>query len=74
MRRPDDVFDREEEWDALARFASVPEPGALLGIVSGRRRQGKTYLLQALAEATGGLHHEAVEASRAESLRRIGAD
>jgi AAA+ ATPase superfamily predicted ATPase len=37
--------------------------------VSGRRRQGKTYLLQALIEAAGGLYFGATEATEAESLR-----
>ena len=43
-----------------------------LGIISGRRRQGKTYLLQALAEAYGGFYFGAVEATEAESLRQFG--
>jgi uncharacterized protein len=42
-----------------------------LGIISGRRRQGKTYLLQALAEAYGGFYFGAVEATEAESLRQF---
>jgi uncharacterized protein len=36
---------------------------------SGRRRQGKSYLLQALAQETGGLYYAATEATEAESLR-----
>jgi uncharacterized protein len=49
-------------------------PEATLGVVSGRRRQGKTYLLRSLAEATGGFYFEAVQATEAESLRMLGAD
>lgn len=67
------MFDREEEWAALSRFAADERPGATLGVVSGRRRQGKTFLLDALCKADGGFFFEATEAADAESLRRIGA-
>lgn len=67
--RPPDVFDREAEWRALSAFATDPAPGATLGIVTGRRRQGKSFLLDALCEATGGFYHEAIQAEAAESLR-----
>ncbi|MEO3855129.1 ATP-binding protein [Acrocarpospora sp. B8E8] len=42
---------------------------ATLGVVSGRRRQGKSFLLEALAQETGGLYFVATEATEAESLR-----
>ncbi|HEX9117606.1 MAG TPA: hypothetical protein VGA61_16160 [Anaerolineae bacterium] len=42
-----------------------------LGPVSGRRRQGKTFLLAALANAWGGFYFGADEAAEAESLRRF---
>src|SRR6185369_1014033 len=47
--------------------------GATLGVVSGRRRQGKTFLLRALCEVTGGFFFGADEATDSESLRRVGA-
>lgn len=50
-------------------FARRAHAGATLGVVSGRRRQGKSYLLQALAERLGGLYFAATEATEAESLR-----
>jgi uncharacterized protein len=43
--------------------------GARLAVVSGRRRQGKSFLLQALAEATGGMYFAATEATESESIR-----
>lgn len=67
--KPAWVFDREREWQGLAAFAADPSPRATLGVVSGRRRQGKSYLLQALAQETGGLYFAATEATEAESLR-----
>lgn len=72
LERPADMFDREFEWDALTRFAADAARGATLGVVSGRRRQGKTFLLRALCETTGGFFFGADEATDGESLRRIG--
>ncbi|MEV0712515.1 AAA family ATPase [Nocardia aurea] len=40
-------------------------------MVSGRRRQGKTFLLEALCEATGGFYFAADQATEAESLRNL---
>ena len=72
LGKPPHVFGRDREWKALADFAADPRPEATLGIVSGRRRQGKTYLLRSLAAATGGFFFEAAEATEAESLRMFG--
>ncbi|MFF5155040.1 ATP-binding protein [Streptomyces sp. NPDC000348] len=72
LPRPSDMFDREWEWSELTAFATAEGAGPRLGVVSGRRRQGKSFLLQALAEATGGFYFAAVEASAAESLRLLG--
>ncbi|MGR3939541.1 ATP-binding protein [Streptomyces sp. BRA346] len=70
--KPERVFDRDAEWDALVAFACDARPGAGLGVVSGRLRQGKTYLLEALTTALGGFCFGAQQAARAESLRRLG--
>ena len=69
MPKPARIFDRDREWQGLVTFAVDPVPGATLGVVSGRRRQGKSYLLQALAEETDGFYFAATEATEAESLR-----
>ena len=71
--KPADMFDRDEEWTALSRFSADDRLGATLGVVSGRRRQGKTFLLDALCKADGGFFFEATEATDAESLRQIGS-
>jgi len=73
LEKPPDMFDRDVEWMALAAFASDARPGATLGVVSGRRRQGKTFLLRALCEATGGFYFAADEATDGESLHHLGA-
>jgi uncharacterized protein len=67
------MFDRAYEWSRVAEFAMDPRAGAQLGIVTGRRRQGKTFLLRALCQATGGFYFAAEEAADGESLRRIGS-
>jgi AAA+ ATPase superfamily predicted ATPase len=72
VERPPDMFDRGSEWSALSRFATDPQPGATLAVVSGRRRQGKTFLLDALCQAVGGFYFAATEATSAESLRQLG--
>ena len=71
--KPPDMFDRDDEWVALSRFAADDRAGATLGVVSGRRRQGKTFLLDALCKASDGFFFEATEAADAETLHRIGA-
>jgi AAA+ ATPase superfamily predicted ATPase len=73
MPKPDRVFDREPEWSGLASFAANPYRGALLGVVSGRRRQGKSFLLEALTSVTGGLYFPSLEETEAVSLRAFSA-
>jgi AAA+ ATPase superfamily predicted ATPase len=72
MEKPADMFDRVYEWVELDRFVSYPGPEATLGVVSGRRRQGKTFLLDAVCRATGGFYFAASEATEAESLHQFG--
>lgn len=72
LSKPELIFDRDAEWDDLARFALDDRAGATLGVVTGRRRQGKTMLLYELAKATGGFYFGATEATEADSLRRLG--
>ncbi|MEO3786635.1 ATP-binding protein [Actinocorallia sp. B10E7] len=68
MIKPDHVFDRDFEWRHLAAFATRSANRPQLGVVSGRRRMGKTFLLEGLARATGGFYFSATEATETESL------
>jgi uncharacterized protein len=68
MQKPEWIFARDTEWAHLAQFATEAGDYPRLGVVSGRRRQGKTYLIEALAELTGGLYFGATEATETESL------
>jgi AAA+ ATPase superfamily predicted ATPase len=71
-RKPRHVFDRDREWEGLVRFATSSSPDVRLGVVSGRRRQGKTYLLDALVDRVGGFFYAATEATEVEALARFG--
>lgn len=71
--KPARLFDRDREWAVLCGFVADETPGPMLGVVSGRRRQGKSSLLAALCETLDGFYFGAVEATEAESLRQIGA-
>lgn len=70
--KPELLTGRDREWKAVTRFVENPELGAKLGLVYGRRRQGKTYLLDLLAEATGGFMFTAVQQSGPQNLRMLG--
>ncbi|WP_245966324.1 hypothetical protein [Sphaerisporangium album] len=72
MDKPSGMFDRDFEWAELSRFATYSAPQATLGVVSGRRRQGKTFLLDALTTATGGFMFTATETTEADALRQFG--
>src|SRR5947208_3211653 len=72
VAKPAVLFDREFEWEALSRFAGDAAAGATLGLVYGRRRQGKTLLLQTLCEASGGLLISGLEQSSAQNLAAVG--
>jgi uncharacterized protein len=70
--KPRHVIDRDREWKLLTDFVDDPSPAIRLGIVSGRRRHGKSYLLRALTEAVGGLYITAIrEEGRLPALQRF---
>lgn len=72
MHKPAEMFDRDFEWAELTRFATLPGPRAALGVISGRRRQGKTFLLDAATRASGGFMFTATETTEADALRQFG--
>lgn len=73
ISKPTRIFDRDREWDALVGFATSASPDVRLGIVSGRRRMGKTFLLDAITDATGGFFYSATEATETVALADFGA-
>jgi AAA+ ATPase superfamily predicted ATPase len=70
--KPDYIFDREREWGGLVQFATSASGDVRLGIVSGRRRQGKTYLLDAAANTFGGFFFTAADSTETDSLASFG--
>ncbi len=71
MRKPDRLHGRVSEWGALAGFAANPDMGATLGLVYGRRRQGKTMLLDLMARELDGFVFTALPQSSAQNLARL---
>ena len=70
--KPARLLDREREWRMLHDFVEDPAPSLRIAIMSGRRRNGKSFLLEALTEAAGGLYLSAVqEEGRVLSLQRF---
>lgn len=68
--KPTSIFGRDREWADLVRFAQSPT--ARLGVVYGRRRLGKTHLVERLALATGGLYFCAAQQSATLNLADLG--
>ena len=72
LPRPGDLFDREQDWAELSSFVTDSAPGLRIGVVYGRRRQGKSYLLRRLARETGGFYHQALEHEPTQALSELG--
>jgi len=72
LTKPTEVVDRDREWGLLTDFVADPSPAMRLGIVSGRRRYGKSYLLRALTTVSDGFYFTAArEEGRVAALRRF---
>jgi AAA+ ATPase superfamily predicted ATPase len=71
--KPQQLFDRNDEWRELTEFAASEQQGAALGLLYGRRRMGKTLLLELLALELGGFMFAATQQSEAQNLADLGA-
>ncbi|GGY07238.1 ATP-binding protein [Streptomyces anandii] len=69
--KPTALFDRTHEWAELARFCTEPAPGLRIGVVRGRRRHGKSFLLEHLCRTVGGVYTLALQQSRVMALDRF---
>ncbi|MBA2807671.1 ATPase [Streptomyces sp. KM273126] len=69
--KPAAVFGRTHEWDELTRFCTDRAPGLRIGVVRGRRRHGKSFLLEHLCRAVDGVYTLALQQSRAMALDRF---
>jgi hypothetical protein len=73
LAKPERLFDRDGEWRDLTEFAESDRLGATLGLVYGRRRQGKTLMLELLARAAKGFLFAATQQTEAQNLADLGA-
>ncbi|GAA1933884.1 AAA family ATPase [Streptantibioticus ferralitis] len=73
VAKPERLFARDTEWRELGEFAGSGQEGASLGLVYGRRRQGKTLMLELLAREAGGFLFAATQQSEAQNLADLGA-
>jgi AAA+ ATPase superfamily predicted ATPase len=71
--KPQRLFARDAEWDELHDFTSSEQEGASLGLVYGRRRQGKTLILELLAREYKGFLFAATQQTEAQNLADLGA-
>lgn len=69
MQKPEDVLDRDDEWGKLRDLWS--DSDAHLVFARGRRRVGKSWLLQRFAHQVGGLYYQATRRGRREQLDRM---
>jgi uncharacterized protein len=69
--KPSDMHDRDHEWSRLTDFVASPGKGTRLGIVYGRRRQGKTTLLEELCRVSGGFYWQAREQEPQQNLASL---
>lgn len=74
IERPADLFDRAQEWADLTELVDPERPGLRIGIVSGRRRHGKSFVLRRLAAGVDGLYHQARELEKAQALALFADD
>ena len=71
-QKPAEVFGRQHEWDLLIDHLVGERTGSQLAVVIGRRRQGKSALLDSAATATGAFYWEAAQQSREQNLVAFG--
>jgi len=70
--KPSMLFDRDVEWVRLTEFMSSELDSLRLGVLYGRRRQGKTELVHQLCDASSGFYALALEQhSAALALQRF---
>jgi uncharacterized protein len=68
--KPEDLFDRDSEWSEFSKFTHARTAGLTIGILSGRRRAGKSYFLRRLAQR--GIYYQGIQEERTPALGRVG--
>jgi hypothetical protein len=72
VRKPAVLHDRDAEWGDLTTFVNAPRTGATLALLYGRRRQGKTLMLELLTMGSGGFMFTGLQQSAAQHLAGFG--
>jgi uncharacterized protein len=67
----EEFFARDRDWARLTEFVDSPMKRCLLGLVYGRRRQGKTTLLRRLCAVYGGFYWQARETETTDNLASL---
>jgi uncharacterized protein len=70
--KPIDIIGRAAEWNALRDFSLAETPQGGVGLLYGRRRTGKSFLLRRLVTAAGGIYFQATESDRSVALHEFG--
>ena len=68
LPKPRTIFDRETEWQRLVEFVAGESSRARFGVVYGRRRQGKSWLLERISDRASGWYWEAIEGTSRQQL------
>lgn len=71
IEKPQGIFDRSFEWKDLNNFIFNGSPGLQIGIVRGRRRNGKSFLLEHLCKSTNGVYTLALRQTQTQALARF---
>ena len=69
MHKPSEILDRDREWAKLAEIWG--SGSAELVFMTGRRRVGKSWLLQRFVQAAGGIYFQATRGTRDEQIGRL---
>ncbi len=69
MKKSADILDRDREWARLVELWKADS--AQLVVMVGRRRVGKSWILQRFAGAAGGIYFQATRGTRSEQIGRL---
>jgi AAA+ ATPase superfamily predicted ATPase len=69
LTKPQEMFDREPEWNTLAGMWPKPRPDLIFAV--GRRRVGKSFLLTRFAREVNGIYYQATRRMEAEQLANL---
>jgi uncharacterized protein len=72
VAKPLEISGRDAEWKALSDFAEGEKPLGGVGLLYGRRRTGKSFLLRRLVRSLGGFYFQATESECSEALEDFG--